>query len=74
MDRLVFHFIICLSTHDISQLGLGSKVTMTAVPVAISELAGLSIAAVSCGSYHSFAITTEKEIFSWGVCHSCHND
>lgn len=52
------------------QLGVSAKVLRehsTAELQEVSALAGLSIEATACGSCHSFALTTEGRVYSWGL-------
>lgn len=67
--------IVAFGCNDDGQLGRGEKRRMTGpiddvsavhFPQQIEELFGVDVAAVSCGSRHTMALTTKGEIYSWG--------
>nr|XP_012137181.1 PREDICTED: probable E3 ubiquitin-protein ligase HERC4 isoform X1 [Megachile rotundata] len=48
------------------QLGLGTDVKNEIKPKLISSLAGVPIAFITCGGYHSMAISKSGAVFGWG--------
>jgi alpha-tubulin suppressor-like RCC1 family protein len=56
-------------SNQYGQLGDGSTVSMSSVPVAISTtgvLAGKSVVAIAAGSYHNLALCSDGTVVSWG--------
>jgi alpha-tubulin suppressor-like RCC1 family protein len=47
------------------QLGIGSRENKTS-PVLVSSLQGKRITKISCGSFHTLALTELSNVFSWG--------
>ncbi|XP_048220418.1 probable E3 ubiquitin-protein ligase HERC6 [Perognathus longimembris pacificus] len=48
------------------QLGIGECKEINFTPKKIKALAGIKIIQVSCGSFHSLALSEDSQIFSWG--------
>ncbi|XP_058461003.1 probable E3 ubiquitin-protein ligase HERC4 isoform X2 [Malaya genurostris] len=48
------------------QLGLGTTNEKILVPTLVKSLAGIPIAFIACGGYHSFAVSKSGAIFGWG--------
>jgi alpha-tubulin suppressor-like RCC1 family protein len=48
------------------QLGLGSRSTKASTPVKVDGLCGRGITQLSCGMYHTLALTAEGEVYSCG--------
>merc|ERR1719198_1893590 len=48
------------------QLGLGSARTKAKVPQKVEALSGIGVKQLSCGSYHSLALTEAGEVWSCG--------
>ncbi|XP_051176119.1 probable E3 ubiquitin-protein ligase HERC4 isoform X2 [Leptopilina boulardi] len=48
------------------QLGIGSHIKKELKPKLISSLAGIPIAFIACGGYHSIVVSKSGAIFGWG--------
>ncbi|XP_036038711.1 probable E3 ubiquitin-protein ligase HERC6 isoform X2 [Onychomys torridus] len=48
------------------QLGIGEFKGINLTPMKIKALAGIKIIQVSCGHYHSLALSEDGQVFSWG--------
>lgn len=48
------------------QLGCGRKIQYTRYPKIINKLQHLTVQKLTCGQYHSFALTTDGHLYSWG--------
>uniref|UniRef100_A0A8D2JGP5 RCC1-like domain-containing protein n=1 Tax=Sciurus vulgaris TaxID=55149 RepID=A0A8D2JGP5_SCIVU len=48
------------------QLGIGEIKEVNFTPKKIKALAGIKIIQVSCGHYHSLALSKDGQVFSWG--------
>mmetsp|Transcript_29534 Transcript_29534/g.48956 ORF Transcript_29534/g.48956 Transcript_29534/m.48956 type:complete len:411 (+) Transcript_29534:46-1278(+) len=48
------------------QLGLGSSKTKAATPQKVEALSGMGVKQLSCGSYHTLALTDAGEVYSFG--------
>ncbi|XP_059113876.1 E3 ISG15--protein ligase Herc6-like [Peromyscus eremicus] len=48
------------------QLGIGEFKKINLTPMKIKALAGIKIIQVSCGHYHSLALSEDGQVFSWG--------
>ena len=48
------------------QLGLGPKRPKAPTPTRVDALSGIGAVALSCGSYHTLALTAEGEVYSCG--------
>ncbi|XP_012502624.1 PREDICTED: probable E3 ubiquitin-protein ligase HERC6 isoform X2 [Propithecus coquereli] len=48
------------------QLGIGEFKEISFVPKKITTLTGIKIIQVSCGHYHSLALSKDSQVFSWG--------
>lgn len=67
--------VVAFGCNDDGQLGRGERrfttgaiddVSAAHFAQQIAELAHLDIAAVSCGSRHTMALTAQGEVLSWG--------
>lgn len=71
--------IVAFGCNDDGQLGRGERrstlstycssldaVSAAQLSAQIEALAGVDVAAVSCGSRHTMALSTAGEVFSWG--------
>uniref|UniRef100_G3SQ72 HECT and RLD domain containing E3 ubiquitin protein ligase family member 6 n=1 Tax=Loxodonta africana TaxID=9785 RepID=G3SQ72_LOXAF len=48
------------------QLGIGEFKELNFTPMKVKALAGIKIIQVSCGHYHSLALSQDGQVFSWG--------
>ncbi|XP_021567719.1 probable E3 ubiquitin-protein ligase HERC6 isoform X2 [Carlito syrichta] len=48
------------------QLGIGEFMETCSIPTKITTLKGIKIIQVSCGHYHSLALSKDSQVFSWG--------
>ncbi|XP_062964682.1 probable E3 ubiquitin-protein ligase HERC6 isoform X2 [Cynocephalus volans] len=48
------------------QLGIGNFKEINFTPQKIKSLTGIKIIQVSCGHYHSLALSKDSQVFSWG--------
>ena len=48
------------------QIGIGSDENVVSVPQQLNGFNGEKVKAISCGSYHSLALTESGHVFSWG--------
>mmetsp|Transcript_2444 Transcript_2444/g.5129 ORF Transcript_2444/g.5129 Transcript_2444/m.5129 type:complete len:396 (-) Transcript_2444:289-1476(-) len=48
------------------QLGLGSARTKAPTPKVVEGLCGIGVSQLSCGSYHTLALTSSGEVYSFG--------
>uniref|UniRef100_A0A673UYB8 HECT and RLD domain containing E3 ubiquitin protein ligase family member 6 n=1 Tax=Suricata suricatta TaxID=37032 RepID=A0A673UYB8_SURSU len=48
------------------QLGIGEFKEISLIPRKINTLTGIKIIQVSCGHYHSLALSEDGQVFSWG--------
>ncbi|XP_058577919.1 probable E3 ubiquitin-protein ligase HERC6 isoform X2 [Neofelis nebulosa] len=48
------------------QLGIGEVKEINLIPQKIKTLTGIKIIQVSCGNYHSLALSEDGQVFSWG--------
>ncbi|XP_047711475.1 probable E3 ubiquitin-protein ligase HERC6 isoform X4 [Prionailurus viverrinus] len=48
------------------QLGIGEFKEINLIPQKIKTLTGIKIIQVSCGNYHSLALSEDGQVFSWG--------
>ncbi len=48
------------------QLGQGDLLSRE-TPSLIEALAGINVTSISCGNWHSMALTEHKDIYSWGI-------
>ncbi|PNI56434.1 HERC6 isoform 6, partial [Pan troglodytes] len=48
------------------QLGIGEFKEISFTPKKITTLNGIKIIQVSCGHYHSLALSKDSQVFSWG--------
>ncbi|XP_069341458.1 probable E3 ubiquitin-protein ligase HERC6 isoform X1 [Eulemur rufifrons] len=48
------------------QLGTGEFKEISFIPKKITTLTGIKIIQVSCGHYHSLALSKDSQVFSWG--------
>ncbi|XP_007949902.1 probable E3 ubiquitin-protein ligase HERC6 [Orycteropus afer afer] len=48
------------------QLGIGEFKEQSVIPKKVNILAGIKIIQVSCGHYHSLALSQDGQVFSWG--------
>ncbi|XP_057584376.1 probable E3 ubiquitin-protein ligase HERC6 [Hippopotamus amphibius kiboko] len=48
------------------QLGIGEFKEINFIPKKIEALTGIKIIQVSCGQYHSLALSEDGQVFSWG--------
>ncbi|XP_035304437.1 probable E3 ubiquitin-protein ligase HERC6 isoform X7 [Cricetulus griseus] len=48
------------------QLGIGEFKEINLMPMRIKTLGGIKIIQVSCGHYHSLALSEDGQVFSWG--------
>ncbi|KAL1767967.1 putative E3 ubiquitin-protein ligase HERC6 isoform X1 [Sigmodon hispidus] len=82
MDTLHFDLVSCGKEHSMAvchkgrvfawgacsdgQLGIGEFKEICSTPIKIKALAGIKIIQVSCGHYHSLALSKDGQVFSWG--------
>ncbi|KAK0090592.1 hypothetical protein PV325_010558 [Microctonus aethiopoides] len=52
--------------NDEGQLGLGPDVKMEHKPTQITSLAGIPIAFIACGGYHTIVVSKSGAIYAWG--------
>ena len=55
--------------NDYGQIGNGSTVTSTNIPVVVSLPAGVIPTAISAGEWHSLAIGSDGKLYAWGNNH-----
>lgn len=48
------------------QLGIGRNVQYSQTPCLIEALISVEIEKIACGQYHSLALTTDGELYTWG--------
>lgn len=60
------------------QLGIGTKTPSETNPSIVSSISGIPIAFISCGAYHTFAVSRSGATLGWGKSYisslSCFND
>lgn len=65
-----YHFVLsCVHTvlaFWLTQLGLGSRTLESKTPRAIPALSAYRVVQVACGAYHSAAVTSHGDLFTWG--------
>ena len=49
------------------QLGYGDMTTLRKIPMKVKSLNGLIIIQISCGAWHTAALTNKGEMFTWYV-------
>ena len=58
--------VFCWGLESSGQLGLGSRRTKAPTPQKSEAFSGLNVKAISCGLYHTLALTEEGEVWSVG--------
>ncbi|XP_052029778.1 probable E3 ubiquitin-protein ligase HERC6 isoform X3 [Apodemus sylvaticus] len=82
LDSLQIELVSCGKEHSVAvchrgrvftwgagsegQLGIGEFKEISFMPTKIKALAGIKIIQVSCGHYHSLALSEDGHVFSWG--------
>ena len=68
------HVLIVTENGFVYSFGLGTRgqlghgdLTSRGDPCMIEALAGINVTAVSCGNWHSMALTVHGDIYSWGM-------
>lgn len=58
--------LYCWGANSFGQLGIGTTTAFETKPMIVSSLAGVPIAFIACGGYHTFAISRSGAVFGWG--------
>lgn len=61
------HYVYCMGSNSDGRLGVGDKnIANSSYPLLVESLAGVKVTQVSCGGFHSAAITHEGDLYTWG--------
>ncbi|KAK9891763.1 hypothetical protein WA026_016561 [Henosepilachna vigintioctopunctata] len=58
--------ILCWGGNSFAELGLGYTSPYESSPKCVTSLEGIPFALISCGSYHTFALSKSGSVFGWG--------
>jgi len=58
--------VFCWGLESSGQLGLGSRRLKAPTPQKVDTLSGIGVTALSCGMYHTLALTADGEVYSCG--------